>query len=370
MASAIGVAVVGAGYWGTKLIREYLAAQSRGTVRLARVCDSSMAALLAGKEEFPIFNDLLTEKVQDLIEDPSISAVHIATPNHTHFNLARMVLEGGKDVLIEKPMTLNSRDAFELVDLALSSERVLHVGHIFRYNNALRIARQIMRRKAIGKIRYGRVQWTDYAPIFPDRDIIFDLGPHLVDALNQLLDAWPTQVSGFARAYRNSKEHPEVAYGITEFADGVFAHVEMSWLHPGKVREVTVIGSEGKLLIDCIAQRVFKSDLEKSEEIPVLANNTIEAEIEHFVDRVAKRSISSESGLIGARTVEALEKMRASMWERPLPITEEVAGGAIKGSTTVGHLGGIQMPQESFGAAPVPPAERDNRMGMLGSKSG
>jgi len=325
MGSTIGVAVVGAGYWGTKLIREYLAAQSRGTVRLARICDSSLPALLAGRDEFSVLDDLLTQKVQDLIDDPGISAVHIATPNHTHFNLARMLLEGGKDVLIEKPMTLNSREAFELVDLALSSERVLHVGHIFRYNNALRIARQIIRSRALGKVRYGRVQWTDYAPIFGDRDIIFDLGPHSIDVLNQLLDAWPTQVSGFARAYRNSEEHPEVAYGIIEFAGGIFAHVEMSWLDPGKVRKVTIIGSEGKLVVDCIAQRVFKSTPGNTQEIRVVANNTIEAEINDFVDCVVKRSISSESGLIGARTVEVLEKMLGSIWVRPLPIVQALS---------------------------------------------
>jgi predicted dehydrogenase len=363
--------VVGAGYWGTKLIREYLAAQSKGIVRLARVCDSSLMALLADKEEFSIFGDLLTQKVQDLIDDPNISAVHIATPNRTHYDLARMVLEGGKDVLIEKPMTLKSREAYELVDLALSSERVLHVGHIFRYNNALRVARKIMRSKAIGKIRYGRVQWTDYAPIFPDRDIIFDLGPHSIDVLNQLLDAWPTQVSGFARAYRNSKEHPEVAYGITEYPDGVFAHVEMSWLQPGKVREATIIGSEGKLVVDCIAQRVFKGSLDKTEEIPVVANNTIEAEIEHFVDCVAKRSVSSKSGLIGARTVEVLEKMYASMWERPLPIIEPALGESIRTSASPEPLAVIETRQTSGGIGSVFPAgmEHDERMSTLDSKS-
>jgi len=319
MTNKVGVAVIGAGYWGTKLVREYKSAQQKGNIGLLKVCDSSLAALIAHREPFSLFDGLLTTKVDGLIADPDMSAVHIATPNRTHYTIAKAALEAGKDVLIEKPMTLHSSEAYELVDLADSLGRVLHVGHIFRYNSAMRTACQLLKSGIIGKVFYVRIQWTD-SSYFPDRDIVFDLGPHPVDVLNQLLDAWPTQVSGFARAYRNGEENPEVAYGIAEFADGVFAHLELSWLQPGKVREATVVGSEGKLVIDCLGQRVSKTTGDKTEMIPVTANNTIEAEIEDFIDCVAKRDTSTKSALIGAHTVGVLEKIRASIWERPFPI--------------------------------------------------
>jgi len=319
MTNQVGVAVIGAGYWGTKLVREYKSAQQKGNVGVLKLCDSSLAALIAHKEPFSIFDGLMTLKVDRLIADPKISAVHIATPNRTHYTIAKTALEAGKDVLIEKPMTLHSSEAYELVDLADSLGRVLHVGHIFRYNSAMRTACQLLKSGTIGRVFYVRIQWTD-SSYFPDRDIVFDLGPHPVDVLNQLLDAWPTQVSGFARAYRNAKENPEVAYGIAEFADGVFAHMELSWLQPGKVREATVMGSQGKLVIDCLRQHVSVTTGDKTEMIPVTANNTIEAEIEHFIDCVAKRDTSTKSALIGAHTVDVLEKIRASMWERPFPI--------------------------------------------------
>jgi len=321
MIKPVGVAVIGAGYWGTKLVREYMSAQQKGNVKLVKVCDSSLAALVACKEQLPIDEELLTTKVSDLTSNPDISAVHIATPNRTHYALAKTALEAGKDVLVEKPMTLQSSEAYELVDLANSLGRVLYVGHIFRHNSALHTARQLLKSGTIGKIFYVRIQWTD-SSYYPDRDIIFDLGPHPVDVVNQLLDAWPTQVSGFAKSYRGTAKNPDVAFGILEFADDVFAHLEMSWLQPGKVREATVVGSDGKLVIDCIRQHVFKTSGSKTETMPVTANNTIEAEIMHFTDCVSKRDISTKSGLIGAHNLGVLEKIRASIRERPFSIIQ------------------------------------------------
>jgi predicted dehydrogenase/predicted transcriptional regulator len=320
----VRVAVIGAGFWGRKLVEEYMSAQrKKRNVQLAGVCDLSPAALAFCKENFSINDHLLISSVEELIADSNISAVHIATPNPTHYPVTKMALEAGKDVLVEKPMTLDSREAYELVDLAASRELVLHVGHIFRFNSALNKAREILRRGSIGKVFYARIQWTD-SQYFPDRDIIFDLGPHPVDVLNQLLDSWPTQVSGFARAYRNSKDHDEIAYGLAEFDNEIFAHIEISWLHPRKVREASVVGSEGGLIVDCLHQRLTLHSVGSTTEVPVSANNTIEAEIGWFVDCVGRRRIDVESGLIGARTVEVLEAMRKSMWERPLPIVQPV----------------------------------------------
>jgi predicted dehydrogenase/predicted transcriptional regulator len=316
--------VIGAGYWGKKLVYEYASAQcNKGNIRLAGVCDLSPTALAFCKEKFSVNDELLTDSAEDLMGDPKISAVHIATPNQTHYALAKMALEAGKDVLVEKPMTLDSREAYELVDLAASRELVLHVGHIFRFNSALSKAREMLNKGSIGKIFYARIQWTD-SQYFPERDIIFDLGPHPVDVLNQLLDSWPTQVSGFARGYRNSKNHEEIAYGIAEFDNGVFAHMELSWLHPMKVREASIVGSEGALVVDCNHQRLTLHRPSGIIEVPVSASNTIGSEIDWFADCVGKRCLDIESGLIGARTVEVLEAMRKSMWERPLPIVQPV----------------------------------------------
>jgi len=328
MDERVGVAVIGAGYWGTKLVTEYLAAERRGKVKLLKVYDpslSALGALLIRKETAPIGQTRLTQDIAEVMNDPEISAVHIATPNATHFEIARAALEAGKNVLVEKPMTLNPHEAYDLVDLAASRGLVIKVGHIFRHNSAVRAAREILRNGELGKFYYVRVQWTDACPPFPDRDIVFDLGPHPVDILNQLLDSWPIQVSSVSRGYRT--ENSEVAYVIAEFQGGIFAHIELSWLHPTKVREVTVVGSEGSLTVDCLNQRVTKSIGKSSTSIPVIANNTIRDEIMDFVESVRLGFSSHETRHLGPHTIEVLDKIRTSIWERPLPVTEPAEYG-------------------------------------------
>jgi len=324
MKDPIGIGVIGTGYWGSKLVYEYQQAErNKRKLRLLKVCDASLPSLLSCKKKFSLSDTVLTQNADDVFNDPNVSAVHIATPNKTHYPLAIRALESGKDVLIEKPMTLHSREAFDLVSIAASHELVLHVGHIFRFNTALQMARQALEMQAVGKVYYARVQWTDHCPPFHDRDIVFDLGPHPIDILNLLLGSWPTQASGIGRAYRNSRSEDEVAYIIAEFQDDLIAHIELSWLHPGKRREVSIVGSEGSLVVDCLNQKVARFTDGNVAELPVQANNTIESEIDAFVDAVLSRSTSVESGLIGAKTVEVLETITESMWDRPLPMAQQ-----------------------------------------------
>ena len=203
---------------------------------------------------------------------------------------------------------------------------MIHAGHVFRFNAALRLAGQVIERGDLGRVFYVRIQWTDQA-FFPDRDIIFDLGPHPVDILNQLLGTWPKKFSGMARGYRGDRG--EVAYVIAEFPNDIFAHVELSWLHPNKAREVTIVGSAQSLVVDCLNQHVFRIKDDTREELAVSGNNTIESEIDHFVDSIVRGDVSSESGLIGAHTVEVLESIRSSVWDRPLPAIQIPKHGPI-----------------------------------------
>ena len=315
-----GIGVIGAGYWGRKLAGEYLDAERRGGVKLIKVCDSSLpalGALLVTKGTASIGQERLTTDFNDILGNPEIFGVHIATPSKTHYAFAKMALEAGKNVLVEKPMTLNSLECYELVDLAAEKDLVLEVGHIFRFDEALRVAGEILSREEIGKVFYLRVQWTDLGN-FPDRDIIFDLGPHPVDILNQLLGTWPTEVSGVGRSYRNSRTNPEVAYVLAEYPDDIFAHIELSWLHPRKVREISIVGSGGTLVVDCVDQSIMKYSPDKTSKIPVTPSNTIASEIDHFVDRIEHGD--STIDLTGPRVVEALETIRAALWEEKIPI--------------------------------------------------
>lgn len=250
------------------------------------------------------------------MDDPEISLIHIATPNATHYPLGKRALEAEKHVLIEKPMTLNSHEAYELVDLAAEKGLVVEVGHLFRFNEALRVARKMITAGEVGKLYYVRIQWTDLE-YFEDRDIIFDLGPHPVDILNQLLSTWPKEVSGVAKAYRTSQY--EVAYISAEYPDDIFAHIELSWLYPSKVREASIVGSEGSLIVDCLDQTIVRHYPKESFEIPVIPSNTIAGEIDHFVDRVENGKLNID--VTGPKTVETLERITASIRERETPET-------------------------------------------------
>jgi len=320
----IGVGVVGAGVTGSKLVAEYLATQRRGKIKLLKVCDSSVAALgalLITKETSSIKQEMLTQDVHDVLDDPDIAIVHIATPNQTHYELAKMALERGKNVVVEKPMTLSSHESYDLVDVARKGGLLIEVSHAIRFNRALQVACEMLNGGELGKIFYIKVNWTDQSAS-PDENIVFNLGQNPLDLLNLFLDAWPREVSGVAKAYKNSGTHNDVAYIFAEYPNGIFAHIELSWLNPRNVREVTIVGSEGSLIVDCLNQRLTQHYLDSSYTIPVTPSNTLASQIEHFADRVARGD--STIDLTGPRTVEILEAINRSLSEKQVTVVTNV----------------------------------------------
>lgn len=303
---------------GGKLVAEYLAAQRRGKVKLLRVCDSSIAALgalLITKETSSVKQEMLTQDVHDLLDNPDIAIVHVATPSQTHYELAKMALEAGKNVLVEKPMTLSSHESYHLVDVAKEGGVLVEINRAIRFNRALQVAGEMLNGGELGKLFHVKVHWTDQNSS-PDGDIIFNLGQDPLDILNLLLGAWPEAVSGVGRAYRNSGTHNDVAHISAEYRDNIFAQIELSWLNPHNVREVTIVGSEGSLIIDCLRQLLTQHSADATFQIPVTPSNAILAQIEHFADQVAKGDHSID--LAGPRTLETLEAISKSISEKKL----------------------------------------------------
>ena len=332
--------IVGAGQLGRKLVAEYLTVQRRGKINLLKVCDSSIAALgglLITKETSSIKQEMLTQDIHDLLDNPGIAIVHIATPNQTHYELAKMALDAGKNVIVEKPMTLTSHESYHLVDIAKEKGLLVEISHAIRFNRALQVASEMLNGGELGKLFYIKVHWTEPTSL-PDKDIIFNLGQNPLDILNLLLDAWPKDVSGVGKAYRNSGTHNDVAYILAEYPNGIFAHIELSWLNPLNIREVTIVGSEGSLVIDCLNQRLAQHYLDSTYEIPVTPSNTIAAQIEHFADRVARGDCTID--LTGPRTVETLEAINRSLSEKKVTaapnvkLVEEILEKLIKKTLT------------------------------------
>ncbi|MCL4437205.1 MAG: Gfo/Idh/MocA family oxidoreductase [Thaumarchaeota archaeon] len=312
----VNVGVIGAGYWGRKVIQEYLnLSQINKDIKLLAVSDVSPKSLALYKDKVHI--PFLYSDFQELLEHPDIDAVHICTPNETHYNIGMNALKAGKHVLMEKPIAVTSQQASELVSFARSTERILGVGHIYRFNNAIDEARRIVQSRKLGRLFHVRLQWTTYESLMLGRDIIFDLGPHPIDIMNKLLDDWPETVNCNAISCRQTNE--EVAYISCEFKDGLSSQVEMSWLLPGKVRELSIIGSEGSLKIDCLNQKMeLYNGNHHTLTLEAAANNTILSEITHFVQNVSKvrdekaQVTLQNGGVLGARVVDVLAAAKES----------------------------------------------------------
>jgi UDP-N-acetylglucosamine 3-dehydrogenase len=315
----INLAVIGAGYWGTKLIGEYLAlSKKRQDVRLLAVADVSPEKLLRVREKFLLSNSMLKKNYNEILNDPKITGVHVATPNETHYEIATKAIAAGKHVLLEKPMCLSSGDAFRLARYAEKNSSVLLIGHIFRFNNAINKVKELVEKKVVNGIRCVELRWASFMPPPPGRDIIFDLAPHPVDILNHIFEEWPTHVYVNAHSYERKKAGlEEVAFAIFNFPEDIIASVIMSWIHHGtRQRTATIVSKKNTIKMEAVEQTITVYENGQTREISIERNNTIESEINHFVDRVKNNDPPINSALTGAMNVTVLEVMRKSLQER------------------------------------------------------
>jgi len=312
---SINIAVIGAGYWGKKVLREYLQlVRSDPKVDVAMVCDLEDGNLRCCREDFDITEAKLTREYREVLGSDDVDAVHICTPNETHYQICKEALIADKHVILEKPMALRAKNAWELVAIAESKDLILQVGHIFRFNNALKMMRDLIAQNYLGNLYYLKLQWTTLMPSPLNRDIIFDLGPHPIDILNYLLKKWPIKVACEASAYRR-KLLEELAYITMEFERGLLAHIELSWLEPGKTRQATIVGSERTARVDCVNQSIgiYQNGDRATFNLDVTRNNTILDEITHFKESVLRNQNSNNPGRVGAKTVAILESLRESI---------------------------------------------------------
>ena len=328
----LNISVVGAGYWGRKVIRETLAlARTSGQISLHSVVDNSPTVLEQCRKEFGSLDYRLD--YHDLLSDPDVSAAHICSPNASHFDIASSFLRSKKHVLVEKPLALRTSEAFELVRLAEANRRVLCVGHVHRFNNGVRELRKVVGSGVLGDIYYLRFRWTGYLPPQKERDVITDLGPHPLDICNHILDVWPRKISCRGRGFRVGMSD-EVAFINTEHANGLHANIELSWLDHEKRRDVMVVGSEGMAHLDCLDQKLSLQRADTVEPVTTVPSNTLREEIIHFAkccshDLLSASRTNLSGGLLGANVVLLLETARKSLYEErtvqvPLAGWEEI----------------------------------------------
>lgn len=236
-----GVGVVGCGYWGRNLVRNFHALGS-----LRAVCDVEVPRLEEMRQTYSVS---ATQRFDEMLAMPEIQAVAVAAPAAQHFELSRRAILAGKDVFVEKPLALRTDQGEELVKLARKHSRILMVGHLLHYHPAVVELRRLLQAGELGKIEYISSSRLNLGKLRTEEDILWSFAPHDISAILYLLDENPTQVAAQGASYLN---HPisDVTLTILSFGSGVKAHIFVSWLHPFKEQKLVVVGDRKMAVFD------------------------------------------------------------------------------------------------------------------------
>lgn len=328
----INIGIVGYGYWGPNLVRNF--AETPGG-NVAAVADLDTAKLAIVQRRFPAVKT--TTDFRELLNDPAIDAIAIATPVNTHFELALAALRAGKHVWLEKPMTETSKQARQLVDEAERRGLVLLIDHTFIYTGAVAKMGELIKSGELGRIYYYDSIRVNLGLFQRDVSVISDLAVHDFSILDFLLGEHPVAVS--ASGTNHFPGTPEnLAYVTLFYESGTIAHANVSWLAPVKVRQILVGGSKKMITYDDLepSEKIkvydkgvsFTDDPEKIQEMrvgyrtgdmwaPRLAvREALSVEGEHFVDCIENKKTPRTDGHLGLRVVELIEAASHSMRHR------------------------------------------------------
>ena len=283
------VGVIGVGYWGIKHVDEY--------IQLGHdviICDKSQGNIKNCKKRF---DTVEIKNLETILNEKEVTCVSICTPNDTHYDIASKCLIAKKHVFLEKPISTNIEDANKLIELSERNNVILQVGHIYRFNNSVQKARELINNLELGHIYSVNFSWTNFEPTFDDIGIILDLGIHPVDIIDNIFcgDYVNIKCRGWGFRQKNT-EFAIINYKlITSENKSIFVNIELSWLNPIRKREMVVIGSEKTLQVDCVNQKISLIDniTKDIEEIPITANNTIRDELEFFINSSKKNQYIS-----------------------------------------------------------------------------
>lgn len=336
---ATRVAVIGLGYWGPNLMRNLTLIPD---VQVIAGCDLSIRRLERMMRRFPNVREFTTD-CDILLRRPDIDAVVIATPVETHYKLAKKALLHDKDVFIEKPMTASSEEAEELIKICEERGRILMVGHTFLYNPAVRKVKEIIDKGDLGQIYYITSTRINLGIHRKDANVIWDLAAHDFSIIIYWLGEDPLYVYTVGKDFILNGV-PDVAFLHVVFPSGVIADLQVSWLAPSKVRNITVVGSDKMIIYDDTSSyekvRIFDSGVDYSEpetfgefqlsyrtgDILSPKIDSIEPlrlEMQHFIECIRERTNPLTDGYNGLRVVRALELAERSMKDTGLRLISE-----------------------------------------------
>ncbi|MCK4814648.1 Gfo/Idh/MocA family oxidoreductase, partial [bacterium] len=238
------IAIVGCGYWGPNLLRNF---NSLADCNVKYVCDVDRDRLSHMKSLYP--KTETTTDFNQVITDPDIDAVAIATPVRFHFEMARQCLQAGKHAFIEKPMASSVAECKELIEIAGSKGLTIMVGHTFVYSPPVVKTKEIVRSGDLGEILYISARRLNLGLFQNDINVAWDLAPHDISIILYILEDFPVSVNCQGKAHVNPNIE-DVTNMTLNFSNGGFATIQSSWLDPNKVREITFVGSKKMLVYD------------------------------------------------------------------------------------------------------------------------
>lgn len=327
------IAVVGSGYWGRNLVRNFHQLEALHTV-----CDENPLVEAEIAEKYP--QVVFRRDYADVLADPAADAVVLATPAALHFEMARRALDAGKDVYVEKPLALSVEEGQKLIDLAARGRRILMVGHILQYHPAVRKLKELVTAGTLGRINYIYSNRLNMGKIRTEENILWSFAPHDISVVLGLLGEAPTSVTCEGGHYL-SNSVADVTLSQMTFASGVRAHIFVSWLHPFKEQRLVVVGSEKMAVFDDTAaeklllyphrvewiDRVPNAVKAEAEPVALEFTEPLRNECQHFLDCLTSRRAPLTDGREGLRVLRVLGACQQALESQH---TVEMSGAQAK----------------------------------------
>ena len=317
---SLRVAVVGTGYWGKNLVRNFYELQA-----LAAICDQDDTSLQAIAEKYPC--PKVTNSYGDVLTDSGIQGVVIATPAETHAAMVREALLAGKDVFVEKPLCLSVEEGRALVELARERRRVLMVGHLLWYHPAVLKLKQLIEEGELGRIHYIYSNRLNLGKIRREENILWSFAPHDISVILGLVGELPTDVQTQGGNYL----HPNIAdvtVSLLSFPSGVKAHIFVSWLHPFKEQKLIVVGDKKMAVFDDMEKKdkllLYPHSINWKQQIPIAnkaeaqivpleATEPLRAECLHFLECIQTRQAPRTDGKEGLSVLGVLQQCQQAL---------------------------------------------------------
>ncbi len=314
------VAVIGSGYWGKNLVRNFA-----GLDALSAVCDSHFETLRTLSEQYPQCRTVTS--YTEVLRDESIQAVAIATPAETHGLMVREALLAGKDVFVEKPLCLSAQQGRALVDLAQERGRILMVGHLLWYHPAIIKLKELIESGELGRIQYIYSNRLNLGKIRREENILWSFAPHDISVILGLLEETPSSVVAQGGNYLH-EQIADITVTLLSFPSGVKAHIFVSWLHPFKEQKLIVVGDRKMAVFDDMEKKdkllLYPHSIQWKGQVPIAnraeaqsvelgAKEPLREECLHFLESVQSRCRPRTDGEEGLRVLSVLQRCQDAL---------------------------------------------------------